>query len=448
MKDIIQTITNRKSTRTFLNKIISEETKEKIESYIKTLTNPFGETISYEIIDNINKNTNEKLGTYGVIKNPSNFIIAKIDSYDNHSLEALGYEMEELILYLTEIGIGSCWLGGTFKRDQFANAVNLKEGEIIPVIVPIGYIAEKKTITDKVMRRMSKGDFRKEWKDLFFKEDFNTSLSIQEAGGYGDVLEMVRLGPSASNKQPWRIIQDNENYHFYEYVTPGYSKVFPYDIQRIDIGIAAAHFSLTAKEKSIVGSFSIREPLIRTPENISYKFTWTGDGNMANKNKEIYLAGGCFWGTEKYLSLIKGIVSTEVGYANGNTPCPTYQDVCYKNTGHTEAVKVVYDPDTIMLTTILDLFYDVINPVSVNKQGNDVGSQYRSGIYYVDHNDLSVIENSIEELQTKYDEKIAIEVLPLDNYTTAEEYHQKYLDKNPGGYCHIGPDKFKKAMEV
>lgn len=168
---------------------------------------------------------------------------------------------------------------------------------------------------------------------------------------------------------------------------------------------------------------------------------------MTAKLKEIYLAGGCFWGTEKYLSLIKGIIITEVGYANGNTKCPTYQDVCYKNTGHAEAVKVVYDPDTISLTSILNLFYDVINPTSINRQGNDVGSQYRSGIYYIDGMDITEIQKSIAELQTKFKEKIAIEVLPLENYSTAEEYHQKYLDKNPGGYCHIGPDKFKKAME-
>ena len=448
MNNIIQIISNRKSTRTFLNKSISEETKEKIKDYINTLTNPFGEKISYEIIENTNRNTNEKLGTYGIIKNPSNYIIAKLDNHDKFSLEALGYELEELILYLSDMGIGSCWLGGTFNRGQFAKAVSLQEKEIIPVIIPIGFIAEKKTITDKVMRRMSKGDHRKDWKDLFFKGDFNNSLTNEEAGRYRNVLEMVRLGPSASNKQPWRIIQDGSNYHFYENVAPGYSKIFPYDIQRIDLGIAAAHFRLTAREIGLEGSFDIREPQITKPDNIEYKFTWIGDVNMDNKNKEIYLAGGCFWGTEKYLSLIKGIVNTEVGYANGNTPCPTYQDVCYKNTGHTETVKVVYNPNIIKLKAILDLFYDVINPTSINKQGNDVGSQYRSGIYYIDTNDLPVIEKSIKELQTRYEKKIAIEVLPLDNYTTAEEYHQKYLDKNPGGYCHIGPDKFRKVMEI
>lgn len=162
-------------------------------------------------------------------------------------------------------------------------------------------------------------------------------------------------------------------------------------------------------------------------------------------NKVIYLAGGCFWGTEKYLSGIKGIIETNVGYANGNTENPTYEEVCHHNTGHAETVKVVYDPNTISLTFVLELYYDVINPTSINKQGEDTGSQYRTGIYYVDENDVDIIKDSINELQTKYDKPIAIEVLPIINYYLAEEYHQKYLDKNPNGYCHIGVDKFEKA---
>ncbi len=161
--------------------------------------------------------------------------------------------------------------------------------------------------------------------------------------------------------------------------------------------------------------------------------------------KEIYLAGGCFWGTEKYLSLVKGIVSTEVGYANGNTENPTYEDVCYRKTGHAEAVKVLYDSNILSLGFILKLYYDVINPISINRQGNDIGTQYRTGIYYTDIKDKELIMESIKELQKSYDKPIAIEVMPLENYYPAEEYHQKYLDKNLNGYCHIGGDKFTKA---
>ncbi len=167
--------------------------------------------------------------------------------------------------------------------------------------------------------------------------------------------------------------------------------------------------------------------------------------NTTENLKVIYLAGGCFWGTEKYLSNIQGIVKTDVGYANGNTENPTYQEVCHYNTGHAETVRVFYNPKHIRLEFILSLYYDVIDPTSVNRQGEDRGSQYRTGIYYIDESDLSIIEKSIAKLQTKYEKPIAIEVLPLKNYCLAEEYHQKYLDKNPNGYCHIRKDKFDLA---
>lgn len=163
--------------------------------------------------------------------------------------------------------------------------------------------------------------------------------------------------------------------------------------------------------------------------------------------KEIYLAGGCFWGTEKYLENIKGVIQTNVGYANGNTEKPTYEEVCNSNTGHAEAVKVIYDEKQISLSKILELYYDVINPVSINRQGGDTGTQYRTGIYYVEPQDEGVITQSIAELQKKFSEIIAIEVKPLSNYFEAEEYHQKYLDKNPNGYCHIGKEKFNKVKD-
>ncbi len=161
----------------------------------------------------------------------------------------------------------------------------------------------------------------------------------------------------------------------------------------------------------------------------------------------IYLAGGCFWGTEKFLSLITGVKSTEVGYANGITENPIYEEVCSGKTGHAETVKVEYDSNIISLPFLLDLFYESINPVSVNKQGGDTGTQYRTGIYYVDDNDKKVIDNSIINLQKRYDKPVAVEVKPLKNFYSAEEYHQKYLDKNPFGYCHISNPTFEKAVK-
>lgn len=165
-------------------------------------------------------------------------------------------------------------------------------------------------------------------------------------------------------------------------------------------------------------------------------------------SSEIYLAGGCFWGLEKYLSLINGVENTQVGYANGKTINPTYEEVCRKNTGHAETVKVVYDPEIISLGTLLNLYFEAIDPTSVNRQGGDTGKQYRTGIYYIDINDLPVIKKSIEELQRKHDKPIAIEVESLKNYSPAEEYHQKYLAKNPDGYCHIHSAQFEFAKKA
>ena len=151
----------------------------------------------------------------------------------------------------------------------------------------------------------------------------------------------------------------------------------------------------------------------------------------------IYLAGGCFWGVEGYFKRIEGVKDTTCGYANGRTENPSYEDVCRHDTGHAETVKVDFDDEVISLEDLLIYYFRIIDPVSVNKQGNDVGVQYRTGIYYTDESQLPVIKVAIGREQRKYNEKIAVEVLPIENFYTAEEYHQDYLDKNLNGYCHI-----------
>lgn len=159
----------------------------------------------------------------------------------------------------------------------------------------------------------------------------------------------------------------------------------------------------------------------------------------------IYLAGGCFWGVEKYMASVNGVLNAEAGYANGTTDSPSYRDVTTGRTGYTETVKVEYDPAVAPLPFLLDLFYEAIDPTSLNRQGNDVGTQYRSGIYYSDPADAGIIERSLARLQERYDKPVVIEAEPLIAYTSAEEYHQDYLDKTPGGYCHIDPGLFGKA---
>ena len=161
--------------------------------------------------------------------------------------------------------------------------------------------------------------------------------------------------------------------------------------------------------------------------------------------KKIYLAGGCFWGVEHYLSLIPGISETTVGYANSDIASPSYEDLKQHRSMASETVEVVYDENAISLEEILDLFFEIIDPTILDQQGHDIGHQYRTGIYYIDEGDVSTIKSSLKELAKKYEDPIVTEILPLDNFTKAEEYHQDYLIKNPTGYCHVDPKMFERA---
>ena len=159
----------------------------------------------------------------------------------------------------------------------------------------------------------------------------------------------------------------------------------------------------------------------------------------------VYLAGGCFWGMQKFLQQFEGVLSTEVGYANGPTADPTYEDVC-RSAGHAETVKVEFDPAVISLTSLLEYYFMVIDPLSVNRQGEDSGIQYRTGVYYTDEAVLPEIRAVFAAQAEKAGAPLAVELAPLENFYPAEEYHQKYLDKNPGGYCHI-PRKMMKLKK-
>jgi peptide methionine sulfoxide reductase msrA/msrB len=159
--------------------------------------------------------------------------------------------------------------------------------------------------------------------------------------------------------------------------------------------------------------------------------------------RDIYLAGGCFWGVEAYMARIYGVYDVTSGYANGKFDNPSYSDVL-NGSGHAEAVHVRYDPDLVELTTLLDMFFEVVDPTSLNKQGNDVGESYRSGIYYSDDMDLATINEVIAELVEDYKDDIVVEVEPIDGYFLAEDYHQDYLEKNPFGYCHIEFDAIEE----
>ena len=173
------------------------------------------------------------------------------------------------------------------------------------------------------------------------------------------------------------------------------------------------------------------------------------DGILELKDgKDIYLAGGCFWGTEHYFKQIEGVVETSVGFANGHTASPTYKEVYTDTTGYAETVHVKYDPDVVSLEFLLQMFFKAIDPTSLNKQGHDEGTRYRTGIYYTNAEDLPTIDKVFAEVQKEYKDPLCVEKLPLQNYYSAEEYHQDYLDKNPTGYCHLPESLFEFARQA
>ena len=163
--------------------------------------------------------------------------------------------------------------------------------------------------------------------------------------------------------------------------------------------------------------------------------------------KEIYLAGGCFWGTEHYFKQIEGVLETETGFANGNTENPTYEEVYTDTTGYAETVKVVYDETKVSLGFLIDMFFHAIDPTLLNRQGHDEGTRYRTGVYYTDEVELPVIKRIFDEKQKLYNQPIVTEIAPLRNFFPADEYHQDYLDKHPDGYCHLPVELFEFARK-
>ena len=163
------------------------------------------------------------------------------------------------------------------------------------------------------------------------------------------------------------------------------------------------------------------------------------------KEKIIYMAGGCFWGLDAYLRQIKGVLYTESGYANGKTDFTDYSHV--KETDHAETVKVIYDDSLVSLKDLLSYYLRVVDPTSINKQGADKGRQYRTGIYFIDQDDENIINERLDKESLLYSKPIVIEIKPLKNYITAEEYHQNYLEKNPQGYCHIDLTRVGESLD-
>jgi hypothetical protein len=274
-KPLADIVRQRISVRTYASTSLDDKLKKRLEAYIKELKGPFGSKVRYRLMDVKNaENKDIKLGTYGIIRGISSFVATAVKD-EAMSLEQLGYELEQFILYAVSLGLGTCWLGGTFNKGEFAKAIELKEDEILPIVTPIGYPKEKEGIVGSLMRTVAGSKNRKSFGDVFYNESFNKKLKESEAGIYKEALEMVRLAPSASNKQPWRIVKEGDKLHIYISHTKGYGKGLGFDIQRIDMGIAMCHLHLALKEVGVEGSFKILEARPAVPdENMEYLISW------------------------------------------------------------------------------------------------------------------------------------------------------------------------------
>jgi nitroreductase len=286
-KPISGIIRQRYSCRTYLERPIEHELQLRIAEYAAALgPGPFGGQARFQLIaaEEDDRNELRQLGTYGFIQGASGFLAgATLDGEEK--LEDFGWQMERLVLLATDLGLGTCWLGGTFTKSSFARKVSARPDELIPAVVSIGYIARKPRRIDRFIRRGAKGDRRFSWERLFFTNRFGAALSRQAAGEYALPLEMVRLAPSASNRQPWRVVCQAGQWHFYLRRTPGYregllNRLFTQaDLQRIDMGIAMCHFELTAWELGLAGEWGKQDPGLELPDEFTeYSATWLSRG--------------------------------------------------------------------------------------------------------------------------------------------------------------------------
>jgi nitroreductase len=269
-RPITEIIRERFSCRTYLDKPIETEKQQRLQELMDALrAGPFGAPLRFKLAaaTEQDRGSLKGLGTYGFIKGATGFIIGATKPAPMN-LEDYGYALERIVLWATELGLGTCWLGGTFTRSGFAHKIAAARDELIPAVASIGHIADVEQAKKNVLRRMAGSDGRFSWERLFFDRAFGVPLSPETAGVYATPLEMVRLGPSASNKQPWRIVREGDAWHFYVQRNRNYPPGLAArllkiaDMQRVDMGIAMCHWALTAEERGLKGKWAIQEPVI------------------------------------------------------------------------------------------------------------------------------------------------------------------------------------------
>jgi hypothetical protein len=233
---------------------------------------PFGTPIRLQLVQGAAKD-GKKLGTYGFIRGAQAYLVGAV-TRGEHDLEDYGYVFERLILEATALGLGTCWLGGTLDRDAFGRTVQLGPDEWLPAVTPVGPTKARRGLVDGAVRMFAGSRSRMDFGALFFDGGFDTPLQAAVAGPWSAVLEGVRIGPSASNKQPWRVVLDDRGAHLFLQPTPGYGSFLSFEIQRLDMGIAMCHLELGARERDLAGAWQQVEPPCTVPEGHRYVASW------------------------------------------------------------------------------------------------------------------------------------------------------------------------------
>ncbi len=257
-------IRERRSVRTFDGNDLRAEDAERILLFAETADNPYGISIEWRLLSAKEDNLNS-----AVIVGADTFIAGKTERAP-HAEEAFGYSFERIVLFAQSLGVGTTWIAGTMDREAFEQAVDLQENEVMPCVSPLGYPARKMSLRETVMRKGVKADSRMEFSELFFAGSFDRPLTEEEAGDLRKPLEMVRLAPSAVNKQPWRAVIDGDRVHFYEQRTKGYVDENGWDLQKIDLGIALCHFACAIEDEGRKAEFVTDDPGIELPGDVSY----------------------------------------------------------------------------------------------------------------------------------------------------------------------------------
>lgn len=276
---VIETIRSRKSCRTFAEKTVEPEVLAELGRFLsEDIRAPFGSTLRFDIVSlsDVERRELVRMTTYGVIRGAGHFMAGAVEKHPM-AMEDFGYGLEQAVLKATSLGLGTCILGGTFRRSGFADRLTLGDHELLPAVTPLGYPRHSRSLVDRMFRAVASSDRRKPRNELFFDGDAGTVLDDGRAGRFFMPLECVRLAPSASNKQPWRVIRGTggETFHFYLKRTPGYEKIVKdIRLQNIDMGIAMCHFDLAAAQLGYPGDWTAADPGIGSG-GMEYVASWT-----------------------------------------------------------------------------------------------------------------------------------------------------------------------------